>query len=165
MSITKRQFDLLQAMGINVWQRRDLFTCTNKNSNSSELKSIFDHNDTNQTAGVISSLNDNDSSQSNIVESNLIESNLIEPNLIEPNLTALRKQQIFNDIIQCLGVSSCDLLVHQSQIDLGLINWQFHKNQKIEFHHNCLRTPELSILATSAQMKKLLWQSIQHLST
>lgn len=160
MSITKRQFDLLQAMGINVWQRRDLFTCTDKNSNSSELKSIFDHNDTNQTAGVISSLNDNDSSQSNIVESNLIESNLIEP-----NLTALRKQQIFNDIIQCLGVSSCDLLVHQSQIDLGLINWQFHKNQKIEFHHNCLRTPELSILATSAQMKKLLWQSIQHLST
>ena len=142
MSITKRQFDLLQAMGINVWQRRDLSTQKNGNNTRSETNKAPSQGASPKTS----------------------DENKPATKTININLQALRNEQLFNDIIRCLGVNSSDLTAQNNQVDLGLFNWQFSHNQEIEFSHNCLKTPELTTLAHSPEMKKLLWQSIQALS-
>ena len=144
MSISKRQFDLLQAMGITVWQRRDL---SNLNLSQADIsnKTLADKSATEATSSA--------PQQSSNVKS------------ISYDLESLFKLPLFNDVIRCLGVSYADLTVKQNQLDLGIINWQFTDNNRIEFQHNCLKTPDLTTLANSPALKKALWQSIGPLSS
>ncbi len=134
MSITKRQFGLLTAMDITVWQRRELTT----HGNSSET--------------VLTSSQHPNSAHKQEVSNLAI------------NISDLPTEQLFIDIMQCLGVSSADVSLRDNKIDLGIINWQFSRQEKIEFKHNCLITPEMSVLAQSIPLKKLLWQSLQTIS-
>lgn len=155
MSLTKRQFDLLQAMEINVWQRRDLPAQLDNNI-STKANTFSGDQEFNNLA---------DKSSSTTSQENLsIGLMPIHSNPIEPNLTELRNQQFFIDVIHCLGVNSSDLSIQQKQVDLGLINWQFRKQQQIEFSHNCLKTPEIKTITHSPKMKKQLWQLIQQIS-
>tara|TARA_R110000737_G_scaffold261720_1_gene269829 strand:+ start:105 stop:569 length:465 start_codon:yes stop_codon:yes gene_type:complete len=153
MSINKRQFELLQAMGITVWQRRDLSGHSPTVSTSDPVEKADHVSDSGN--GVTEQLS---SSQT---------SNEKTPNngSIAIDLKALLKQPLFHDIIRCLGVSSADLSINHNQIDLGIINWQFTSNEEIELKHNCLKTPELATLANSPILKKSLWQSIGPLSS
>ncbi len=150
MSITKRQFDLLHAMGITVWQRRDL------PAHKSQPAPISDESTTSTNEAINKQVF---ASNEDLTQS------LPTTEIINIDLQALLNQQLFRDVIQCLGVSRADLSVQNNQIDLGLINWQFSQDDQIEFNHNCLKTPALNTIAHSAQLKKALWQSIGSLSS
>ena len=155
MSINKRQFNLLQAMGITVWQRREL---SKQNSISSTVTA------TQQNSAEVSETSYSDKSSKSAQQSNVSQNQELS-NKVVIDLDALLKQPLFKDIISCLGASSADLSIVNDQIDIGIINWQFSKNTDIEFKHNCLITPELTILANSPALKKSLWQSLGHLSS
>ena len=159
MSINKRQFKLLQAMGITVWQRRELSSHSSLSANVTETAQ---HNDKNSD------------SSTTVTSATLPQSNLdttkktvktAQKDCIAVGLKSLLKQPLFKDIIRCLGVNSADLSISHNRIDLGIINWQFTQNESIEFKHNCLSTPDLTTLANSPELKKLLWQSIGPLSS
>lgn len=134
MSITKRQFDLLKAMDITVWQRRELPAQASACDAATKSES---HN--------IKSARQNDAA-------------------LSVDLSDLINQQLFTDIIHSLGVSSADLSINNHTLDLGIINWQFSAQDKIEFKHNCLVTPTLSVIAASKALKRTLWQALQVLS-
>jgi DNA polymerase III psi subunit len=156
MSINKRQFDLLQAMGITVWQRRKL---SSHNSLSADSHNTVQNNEQNSDSiNIANSQSLLKSSQGPLQETTPIES-------ITLDLKSLLKHQLFKDIINCLGANSADLSIAHNQIDLGIINWQFTPNNSIEFKHNCLKTPDLATLANSPALKKSLWQSIGPLSS
>jgi DNA polymerase III psi subunit len=150
MSITKRQFDLLHAMGITVWQRRDLPAHVYPSASTSDESTIGTDEAKNKQVPA----NNEELTQS-----------LAATEIISIDLQGLLNQQLFKDVIQCLGVSRADLSVQNNQIDLGLINWQFNQNKQIEFSHNCLKTPDLNTIANSVELKKALWQSIGPLSS
>jgi DNA polymerase III psi subunit len=156
MSVTKRQFDLLQAMGITVWQRRDLpahvsqSTQINVTAHADTSSEIIENNNENQQVTA--------ASEASVQVSPVSEA-------VSIDLSVLLKQQLFRDVIQCLGVSRADISIQSDQIDLGLINWQFNQNKRIEFSHNCLKTPDLNTIANSVELKKALWQSLGPLSS
>ena len=156
MSINKRQFELLQAMGITVWQRRDL-------SNHNSLLENPSHTAQNseQDSTAINAV----ATEPSAVESQNTTAHTTINEEITVDLQALLKQQLFKDVIRCLGASSADLSVEHNQIDLGIINWQFTVRKSIEFKHNCLKTPDLITIANSPALKKSLWQSIGSLSS
>lgn len=159
MSINKRQFNLLQAMGITVWQRRELTTPSSTSSNA--IQSKQNSNEISHT----SSSTENTSSKS-VTQSNASQTQQTScSDKVAIDLNALLKQQLFKDIILSIGASSADISIANDQIDLGIINWQFSKNAEIEFKHNCLKTPALTTLANSPALKKALWQSLGSLSS
>lgn len=133
MSITKRQFHLLQAMGIEVWQRKALTEAQPYPSN------------TEQTLPA----------QAQEVEPSNV--------CIPIDIRQLNESTIFHDIVRSFGISFAEIKVTDNTIDLGLINWQFCQNNKIALQNNCLVTPPLHELAHSSSLKRELWQSIGHL--
>ena len=147
MSISKRQFNLLQAMGITVWQRR-------------ELLALNDSNETKTTSQTATPL----TGQANSSENQTKNSDASAVSIAALDLSVLLKAQLFNDVLTCLGASSADLAIEHNQINLGIINWQFTADNTIEFEHNCLKSPDLTTLANSPVLKKALWQSIGSLS-
>lgn len=155
MSINKRQFNLLQAMGITVWQRREL---------SSERSTMAFDDSVNKTDQVSDSVNVV-TAQLTSTPRQALTDHTTNNDTIAIDLKALLKQPLFNDIIRCLGVNSADLSINHNQIDLGFINWQFTAREHIELKHNCLTTPQLAMLANSPVLKKSLWQSIGSLSS
>ena len=154
MSISKRQFDLLQAMGITLWQRRDL---PSQNSASvaleNEANSTVQDNNSSPKVRPEASITENSASSDNPIK--IVAE---QPALI--NLNSILKHPLFKDVIRCLGASSADVSVVGEQIDLGIFNWQFTESDTIELKHNCLKTPDLNTLAHSPTLKKALWQSI-----
>jgi len=155
MSINKRQFDLLQAMGITVWQRRDLSSHNSWSENSPH---------TGQNPEPDSAAINAVATEPSAVESDNTITHTAANEEITIDLQALLKQQLFKDVIRCLGASTAELSAEHNQIDLGIINWQFSVKKSIEFKHNCLKTPDLITIANSPALKKSLWQSIGSLS-
>jgi len=155
MTISKRQFDLLQAMGITVWQRRDLASFDSSSAETDDIAKTS--TPATASANLVAT---KAAMQSSPTPSQ--QTTNIKP--IAINLDTLRKQSFFNDVIRCLGVSKTDVVIENNQLNLGIINWQFTDNDSIEFKHNCLKTPDLKTLANSPALKKDLWQSIGSLS-
>jgi len=155
MSINKRQFDLLQAMGITVWQRRDLSSHNSLSENSPHTIQNLE-----QDSAAINAV----ATEPPAVERQNTIKHITDNEEIAIDLKALLKQQLFKDVIRCLGAGSADLSIEHNQIDLGIINWQFSVKKSIEFEHNCLKTPDLITIANSPALKKSLWQSIGSLS-
>jgi DNA polymerase III psi subunit len=156
MSINKRQFELLQAMGITVWQRRALSSHNVLSANVTETAQNNATNSDSSTAVTSPALSQSSPDTTK---------QTAQSNYIAVDLQSLLKQPLFKDIIRCLGANSADLSISHNKIDLGIINWQFTPNKRIEFKHNCLSTPDLTTLANSPELKKSLWQSIGSLSS
>ncbi|MBA6294714.1 hypothetical protein [Colwellia sp. MB02u-9] len=156
MSINKRQFELLQAMGITVWQRRELSSHNLLSANATETAQNNATNSDSSTAVTSPALSQSSPDTTK---------QTAQSDYITVDLQSLLKQPLFKDIIRCLGANSADLSISHNKIDLGIINWQFTENERIEFQHNCLSTPDLTTLANSPELKKLLWQSIGSLSS
>ncbi|MBA6327921.1 DNA polymerase III subunit psi [Colwellia sp. MB02u-6] len=159
MSINKKQFELLQAMGITVWQRRKLSSHNLLSPNATEIAQNDATNSDSSTAVTSPALSQ--SSPDTIKK--IVQT--AESDCLAVDLKSLLKQPLFKDIIRCLGANSADLSISHNKIDLGIINWQFTPNERIEFKHNCLSTPDLTTLANSPELKKSLWQSIGSLSS
>ena len=159
MSINKRQFELLTAMGITVWQRRELSSHNLSSANATETAQHNATNSDSSTAVTSSTLSQSSPDTTKpIAQKEQI-------NCLAVDLKSLLNQPLFKDIIRCLGANSADLSISHNKIDLGIINWQFMPNERIEFKHNCLSTPDLATLANSPELKKSLWQSIGSLSS
>ena len=158
MSINKRQFNLLQAMGITVWQRREL-----SDDDSLSAKSATPVQNAVQDSNSITA--DTPELSSTLALDKNKNQHTVNAEPIAIDLTALLKQPLFKDIISSIGASSADLSIAHNQIDLGIINWQFSDNDHIEFKHNCLKTPDLTTIANSPALKKSLWQSLGTLSS
>ena len=156
MSINKRQFELLQAMGITVWQRRELSSHNLLSANATEAAQNNATNSDSSTAVTSPALSQSSPDTTK---------QTAQSDYITVDLQSLLKQPLFKDIIRCLGANSADLSISHNKIDLGIINWQFTPNENIEFKHNCLSTPDLTTLANSPELKKSLWQSIGSLSS
>lgn len=158
MSINKRQFNLLQAMGITVWQRRELFGDDSLSAKSvaTVQNAVQDNNSITADTPELSSTLALDKNQNQ---------HTVNAQASAIDLKALLKHPLFKDIISSIGASSADLSIAHNQIDLGIINWQFSDSERIEFKHNCLKTPDLTTIANSPALKKSLWQSIGTLSS
>jgi DNA polymerase III psi subunit len=159
MSINKRQFELLQAMGITVWQRRELSSHNLLSAKATETDQDNNTNSDSSTAVTSPAL----SQSSPDTTKQIVQ--IAQSDCIAVDLQSLLSQPLFKDIIRCLGANSADLSISHNKIDLGIINWQFTPNERIEFKHNCLSTPDLTTLANSPELKKSLWQSIGPLSS
>lgn len=133
MSITKRQFHLLQAMGIEVWQRKTLTIAQPCQDSTKQALPAQAQEVKSSNAGI------------------------------PIDIEQLNKSMIFHDIVRSLGISSAEINVYDNTIDLGLINWQLCNDNKIALQSNCLVTPPLHELANSSTLKRELWQSIGHL--
>lgn len=70
----------------------------------------------------------------------------------------LSQQPLFNDILRCLGLSLGEVSYEHHQLNLGLLNWQFSRDEYFDFSHNVLTTPLLPTLITSPELKRQLWQ-------
>jgi DNA polymerase III psi subunit len=159
MSINKRQFELLQAMGITVWQRRELSSHNLLSANATETAQNNFKSSDSSTAVTSPALSKSSPDTTKLIVQTA------QIGCIAVDLQSLLKQPLFKDIIRCLGANSADLSISHNKIDLGIINWQFTLNESIEFKHNCLSTPDLTTLANSPELKKSLWQSIGSLSS
>ena len=159
MSINKRQFNLLHAMGITVWQRRELTNPSPTSSNAMQSKQ--NSNEINHASSAPENTSSTPVAHSNASQTQQTSCS----DKVAINLDELLKQQLFKDIILSIGASSADISIANDQIDLGIINWQFSENSAIEFKHNCLKTPVLTTLANSPALKKALWQSLGSLSS
>ena len=121
MTISVQQFKKLQAMQIDVWQRRELTPLASVKNKSS-----------NQPLAI--------------------------------NLVQLLNETLFLDIILSIDISSADITIRNNMLDLGIINWQFSKNNEITLHDKLLCTPALSQIALSSTLKKQLWQCLATLN-
>lgn len=160
MSINKRQFNLLQAMGITVWQRRALpsHDSLSANATATEKNAAQDRHLSTADTPDLSSKISLDKNQTN-------DQHTASSVPVAMDLQALLTHKLFKDIISSIGASSAEVSIANNQIDLGIINWQFSDKDHIEFKHNCLKTPDLTTIANSPALKKSLWQSIGPLSS
>jgi DNA polymerase III psi subunit len=141
MTISKRQFELLQAMNIPLWvSKQSAPVAIVKATKKLEVTSV----------------------ESSIIEPLIgsVHSPLINNEGI--NLAALVKNPLFNDLLLTMGLSSADAaLANKAQISgliIGVIHWQFSDNKAVTFSNNCLTTPSMEQLAQSPELKRQLWQ-------
>jgi len=142
MTISNRQFELLNAMNIPLW--------VSKQSN---------------TIPVIKTTEEEEEK-----ESHLITKEQLTPykpaktaNNLVVNLEPLIEKPLFNDILVSMGLSSTQAVsgTHtENSVNLGVIDWQFSDKNIISFTNNLLITPYLQVLEKSPQLKRQLWQLI-----
>ena len=141
MTISNRQFELLNAMNIPLWVSKQSNTIPVIKTTEEEKK-----------------------------ESHLITKEQLTPykpaktaNNLVVNLEPLIEKPLFNDILVSMGLSSTQAVsgTHtENSINLGSINWQFSDKNIISFTNNLLITPYLQVLEKSPQLKRQLWQLI-----
>ena len=112
MSINKRQFELLQAMGITVWQRRELSSHNLLSANATETAQNNATNSDSSTAVTSPALSQSSPDTTK---------QTAQSDYIAVDLQSLLKQPLFKDIIRCLGANSADLSISHNKIDLGIL--------------------------------------------
>ena len=139
MTVTKRQFNHLNEMGINVWQRRNLVDSLEANN----LK----HN--------------NASTETHVIKHSNLKNLSLKAQPLAITSNELTQYTLFTDILQSIDMSIGEINIEKNVIDLGLFNWQFIENETINFNHSTLSTPVLTTLKNSITLKKQLWKTIQ----
>jgi len=85
-------------------------------------------------------------------------------NVLDINLNSLLENHLFTDILLSLGLSLGEIGCENNQISLGLLNWQFKKQNNISINSNLLVTPEIKTLQQNPKLKAQLWQQLQEYS-
>ena len=141
MTISNRQFELLNAMNIPLW--------VSKQSN---------------TIPVIKTTEEEKKESHLITKEQLTSYKPAKTaNNLVVNLEPLIEKPLFNDILVSMGLSSTQAVsdTHtENSVNLGVINWQFSDKNIISFTNNLLITPYLQVLEKSPQLKRQLWQLI-----
>ncbi|WP_274038527.1 hypothetical protein [Thalassomonas viridans] len=78
-----------------------------------------------------------------------------------PDFTQLKKQPLFHDIIQSIGLSLGEIGASGDHLDLGLLRWQFSPEARLKLTGKTLITPPIETLAASSKLKRQLWQLLQ----
>lgn len=156
MTISKRQFDLLNVMNIPLWVTKQ-----------STITSVEKEVTTVEEAEVgISEIG------SSKIESAEIKNtqNIIEYSITSIDLPSLANTPLFNDILLTLGLSVAEASIETSAetneennvetniVNLGLISWQFSSTKTLAFVNNVLTTPTIEQLEKSSNLKRQLWQ-------
>jgi len=128
MTISKRQFDLLNVMNIPLW--------VSTQSNKASVEKEVDVVEESKIAGTQHSIDHS-----------------IE--LIDP---LLANNHLFSNILLTLGLSTAEISIEANSVNLGLINWQFSSTNTISFENNLLTTPTIEQLEKSPALKRQLWQ-------
>ncbi|QOL25445.1 DNA polymerase III subunit psi [Thalassotalea sp. LPB0316] len=69
---------------------------------------------------------------------------------------------LFQDILLALALTPDQARLIDGHIDLGLINWQFDNTDSCTYTDSQLVTPTLEKITESSELKRQLWQVIQH---
>ncbi|MFB0982234.1 MAG: DNA polymerase III subunit psi [Alteromonadaceae bacterium] len=80
---------------------------------------------------------------------------------LDIELPSITEKNIFNDIVNSLGLSIGEISSDENSISLGLLSWQFSLKNEISLTHQHLITPSLNVLENSPELKKALWQTLQ----
>jgi DNA polymerase III psi subunit len=139
MTISKRQFELLNAMNIPSWVSKQSNTVPKIKAMAEEVTEL---NLTEQLPP---------SAQAKPIKDVVID------------LAALINNPLFNDILVTMGLLSTHTVLDtrtQNSVKIGVINWQFSDKDIMEFNNNQLITPNLQQFEKSPQLKRQLWQLI-----
>jgi len=132
MTISKRQFTLLNAMNIPLWAY--------KKDASEQMKEN-------------SQLVDINKNQANLQSPN---------KQSVPSLAELTQHKLFIDILLSMKLTITDVNVEAEHLNLGKFTWQLVEQQHVSFQKKTLQTPYLQTLAQSLPLKKQLWQIIKN---
>jgi DNA polymerase III psi subunit len=138
MTVSSQQFTYLNAMGINLWQRKNL---PEEQQNEHTLV------------------------QNNIPAHK--KSDVLSADLLSIDLNTLQSHSLFQNIITALNISFGEITATENTLNLGLFNWQMqtanHTNSTgFNFENNILTTPSLDVLIAKPAAKKQLWQLFIH---
>ncbi len=81
------------------------------------------------------------------------------------NLSDLSSNQLFNDVLQSIGISLGEITPQKKHLNLGLFNWYFCVTNQgdlfdINYLNNRLITPDLTSISHSTKLKRQLWKTI-----
>lgn len=150
MTISKRQFTWLTAMGIPLWSERLSSAEKTLTADSETSRQVSSNVSPATKIETITPVNNSITHSSDRPE---------QKNAIVA-LENLSENRLFQDIILAIGLSLTDIKVNQQTLELGSLHWQFADNNKISFVNNLLITPNLTLLANSVSLKRQLWQLI-----
>lgn len=139
MPLNQKQYQYLDAMGINLWQQK----VREKSFKAS-----------NQPQALLPA----DTTERKIEDA--IEKPIQEATQ-RLNLTSLSQSQLFIDILQSINVSLGDISLNHNTLNLGWLNWEIKTEYELSLSGNTLRTPELSSIAKSNTMKAALWKLLE----
>ncbi|WP_394176933.1 hypothetical protein [Thalassotalea litorea] len=149
MSLNRKQFDYLQAMGISVWSAREekFSSLEGKDDNSI----IID-----QSNKIIAEL-DTLKSHPGITKPT-VKSRKEQPRLSQKQqFEACADSRWFKDLLVWLGVQGDDLSIDDSGIHFGDYDWQFHKKDTIEFSQKRIISPNFANNTPTLKQKRQLF--------
>ena len=146
MTVSKRQFDVLNAMEIPLWVSKK-FTTKHAVQTASDLASSTPEFKT-------QSVNKNQE------RTEQQQQKAPTDTIAKVELSALTNQALFSDILMTFGVPISAITVENNTVNLGLFRWQFCLTGKLDFTDNLLITPCLAQLEKSSTLKRQLWQLI-----
>ena len=151
MTVSKRQFDVLNAMEIPLWVSKKFSTkhaaqtTSDLASSASEFKAQSFNKNQEQTEQQQQQQQQHQAPTDTIAK---------------VELSALISQPLFSDILMTFGVPISAITVENNTVNLGLFRWQFCLTGKLDFTDNLLITPCLAQLEKSSTLKRQLWQLI-----
>jgi DNA polymerase III psi subunit len=132
MTISNRQFTLLNAMNIPLWAyKKNAIEQAKENSQLVE-----------SSKNQISIESPNKQSM--------------------PSLADLTQNKLFIDILLSMKLTITDVSVEADHLNLGKFTWQLVEHEQVSFQQSILHTPSLKALAQSLSLKKQLWQIIKN---
>lgn len=170
MSISARQFNHLQEMGINVYQRKHL-------SVAEEI--VEDKLEDNEASVKAADMDLSQQEQSSQVQeqakaqpqnSKASEHINATSNTIEiPSIEQLTTSQLFKDVLVHLSLSIGEISRTDDHLNLGFINWRLantdrpaaNENETISLQSGLLTTPSIEQIAASVELKRRLWSTLQ----
>ncbi|MCJ8320389.1 MAG: DNA polymerase III subunit psi [Colwellia sp.] len=134
MTISKRQFDLLNVMNIPLWVAK-----SSSNALVEKKVEVVEVLEVTEEKSLDNKLKNNEHSIASITP-------------------LLAENCLFNDIILTLGLSKAEVNIEPYAVNLGLISWQFSSVNVLGFSNSQLTTPAIEQLEKSPALKRQLWQ-------
>ncbi|TLU61669.1 hypothetical protein FE810_14270 [Thalassotalea litorea] len=149
MSLNRKQFDYLQAMGISVWSAREEKFSTLEGKDDNRI--IID-----QSNKIIAQLNTLQSHPK--VNKSKPKSTKQQPKLsAKQQLEACADSRWFADLLVWLGYTNTDITIDDNGLHFGDYCWQFHNKDIIEFSDRHIKTPVLASESPTNKQKRQLF--------
>lgn len=149
MSLNRKQFDYLQAMGISVWSAREekFSTLEGKEENPMII---------NQSDKIIAELNTLKSHSGTAKPKPKSDKTPRTLSTIE-QLEACADSRWFADLLAWLGYQRSDLMISEQGICFGDYAWQFHNKDVIAFSDKSIKSPNFANTAPTNKQKRQLF--------
>lgn len=167
MTISARQFNHLQEMGIAVFQRKDL-QVSDSDIRGQDDSTLSTAQQTNNIAAPQSIAIGTDKSLANHVDNE--STNAIATSasfsVAIPTMAELSESQLFKDLLIHLSLSIGEVELTAEHINLGFINWRMLADEQkdstaINLTNGLLISPSLQTVSQSVALKRQLWSTLQ----